>query len=244
MAIANTGSTTNSTGTATTGAANTNAASSSATNKTGGSTTNIAGKSAIAGNFDQFLTLLTTQLKNQSPLDPLDTNQFTQQLVQFAGVEQQLKTNESLTALLSLDKVTAATNAVNFIGTTITADGATAGLKDGKAEWHVNMPRAGTATVTIKNAAGSVVKTATVSLSAGDQTYAWDGTTSTGTKAAEGAYTISIDAKDTSGAAMTAKTQVTGVVDSVDFSGETPILKVGSVNVPIVNLKSVVRPKG
>ena len=223
MAIANTNSVTNTTGTS-------------------GSTTNVAGKSAIAGNFDQFLTLLTTQLKNQSPLDPLDTNQFTQQLVQFAGVEQQLKTNESLTALLSLDKVTAATNAENFIGTTITADGATAGLKDGKAEWHVNMPRAGIATVTIKDSAGSVLKKGTVSLGAGDQTYSWDGTTSTGTKAAEGAYTITIDAKDTAGAVMTAKTQVTGVVDSVDFSGETPVLKVGSVNVPIVNLKSVVRP--
>jgi flagellar basal-body rod modification protein FlgD len=105
------------------------------------------------------------------------------------------------------------------------------------------MPRAGVATVTIKDSAGSVVKTGTVSLGAGDQTYSWDGTTSTGTKAAEGAYTITIDAKDTAGAVMTAKTQITGVVDSVDFSGETPILKVGSVNVPIVNLKSVVRPK-
>lgn len=224
--------------------ANTNTATpSAASTATSGSNTNVAGKSAIAGNFDQFLTLLTTQLRNQSPLDPLDTNQFTQQLVQFAGVEQQLKQNETLTALLSLDKVTAATNAVNFIGTTITADGATAGLTDGKANWQVNMPRAGSATITIKNEAGSVVKTATVGLSAGDQTYSWDGTTSTGVKAPEGAYTITIDAKDTAGLAMTAKTQITGVVDSVDFSGETPILKVGSVNVPIVNLKSVVRPK-
>ena len=56
----------------------------------------------LAGNFQTFLTLLTTQLQNQNPLDPLDTNQFTQQLVQFAGVEQQLKTNDQLTALVSL----------------------------------------------------------------------------------------------------------------------------------------------
>ena len=54
--------------------------------------TNASGNgTSIANNFDQFLTLLTTQLRNQNPLDPLDTNQFTQQLVQFAGVEQQLK---------------------------------------------------------------------------------------------------------------------------------------------------------
>ncbi len=49
----------------------------------------------IASNFTTFLQLLTTQLKNQNPLDPLDTNQFTQQLVQFAGVEQQMKTERS-----------------------------------------------------------------------------------------------------------------------------------------------------
>lgn len=223
--------------------ANTPPAATPGTGTTGNSNSNVAGKSQIAGNFDQFLSLLTTQLKNQSPLAPLDTNQFTQQLVQFAGVEQQLKSNETLTTLLSLNKVTAATNAVNFIGTTITADGATTGLKDNKADWHVNAPRAGTATVTIKNDAGSVVKTATISLTAGEQTYTWDGTSSTGTKAPEGAYTISIDAKDTTGAAMTAKTQITGVVDSVDFSGDTPMLKVGAVKVPIVNLKSVVAPK-
>jgi flagellar basal-body rod modification protein FlgD len=67
------------------------------------------------------LQLLTTQLKNQSPLDPLDTNQFTQQLVQFASVEQQLKTNDTLTALLSLSKATSTSNALSYVGSTITA---------------------------------------------------------------------------------------------------------------------------
>src|SRR3990170_788928 len=89
-------------------------------------------RASIANNFDQFLTLLTTQLKNQSPLDPLDTNQFTAQLVQFAGVEQQLKTNETLTSLLSLNAAGTATSAVGFIGSTITADGATTRLEDDK----------------------------------------------------------------------------------------------------------------
>ncbi len=74
----------------------------------------------IANNFDQFLTLLTTQLKNQSPLDPMDTNQFTAQLVQFAGVEQQLKTNETLASLLSLSGRHGDGDAVGFIGATIT----------------------------------------------------------------------------------------------------------------------------
>ncbi|SEG58758.1 flagellar hook assembly protein FlgD [Bosea lathyri] len=214
---------------------------SGASNTANTSTANIAGSSSIAGNFDQFLTLLTTQLKNQSPLDPLDTNQFTAQLVQFAGVEQQLRTNETLGSLLSLSAAGTATNAVGFIGAKITADGATTQLNDGNAEWQVNVPRAGTATITIKNASGSVVQTMTKSLVAGDQAYKWDGKTSTGQDAAEGEYTVTIDAKDVAGEIMTAKTQIGGIVDGVDFTGSIPTLKIGAIGVPIDKVKSVVR---
>lgn len=197
--------------------------------------------SGIANNFDQFLTLLTTQLKNQSPLDPLDTNQFTAQLVQFAGVEQQLRTNETLASLLSLSAAGTATNAVGFIGSTVTADGATARLLDSKADWKVTMPAAGTATITVKDSKGSVVQTETRSFNAGDQTYSWNGTTSTGSKAADGEYTITIDAKSVAGDAITAKTQISGVVDGVDFASSIPMLKIGGISIPIDKVKSVVR---
>ncbi|CAH1672712.1 Flagellar basal-body rod modification protein FlgD [Hyphomicrobiales bacterium] len=205
------------------------------------SSTVTGSSSGIANNFDQFLTLLTTQLKNQSPLDPLDTNQFTAQLVQFAGVEQQLKTNETLGSLLSLSAAGTATNAVGFIGASITADGATTRLIGGKADWKVNMASAGTATITIKDSKGNVVQTATKTLVAGDQTYSWDGTTSTGSKASDGEYTITIDAKNVAGESVTAKTQITGIVDGVDFTSSIPMLKIGSIGVPIDKVKSVVR---
>ena len=80
----------------------------SSSGASGPSLSSTAG-STLAGNFQTFLTLLTTQLQNQNPLDPLDTNQFTQQLVQFAGVEQQLKTNDQLTSLVSLQKTAQST---------------------------------------------------------------------------------------------------------------------------------------
>jgi flagellar basal-body rod modification protein FlgD len=197
--------------------------------------------SGIANNFDQFLTLLTTQLKNQSPLDPLDTNQFTAQLVQFAGVEQQLRTNETLSSLLSINAAGTATNAVGFIGATVTADGTTTRLIDGKADWKVNMASAGTATITIKDSKGSVVQTLTKTLTAGDQTYSWDGSTSLGTKAPDGEYSITIDAKNVAGDSITAKTQISGVVDGVDFTSSIPMLKIGSISIPIDKVKSVVR---
>ena len=97
---------------------------------TNGSVSNVVSQSTIAGNFNTFLQLLTTQLQNQNPLDPLDTNQFTQKLVQFAQVEQQLNTNTSLSTLISLQQSSAATGAVSLLGQTVTVSGATSTMNN------------------------------------------------------------------------------------------------------------------
>jgi flagellar hook assembly protein FlgD len=137
---------------------------------TSGTATGAATKTAsqeLAGNFTQFLTLLTTQLKNQNPLDPMDTNQFTQQLVQYAGVEQQLKSNDRLDSILSNAKSSSAASATGFIGQTITADGRTTALKSGAASWTLTPARAATqARITISDAKGNVVATQTKALAA------------------------------------------------------------------------------
>src|ERR1700748_1923403 len=99
---------------------------SSSSSSSSASATNAMASQQIAGNFQSFLQLLTTQLQNQNPLDPLDTNQFTQQLVEFAGVQQQLNTNDSLATLVSLQQTTAATQALDYVGKTATVNGATA----------------------------------------------------------------------------------------------------------------------
>src|SRR6266702_8407028 len=87
----------------------------------------------LAGNFQTFLTLRTTQRQNQNPLDPLDTNQFTQQLVQFAGVEQQLKSNDQLKSLIDIEKSAQATQALGFVGKTAVVDGTTATMTSSSA---------------------------------------------------------------------------------------------------------------
>src|SRR4051812_14597683 len=141
-------------------------------------------RTGIAGNFDQFLLLLTTQLKKQSPLDPLDTNQFTQQPVQFSSREQQLRPKETPQALLTSVKASATSNAASFIGMQVTADGATTRLTTGKAQWTLTPARAASqAVITIRDQNGSVVATQTTLLAAGAQPFAWDGKTSTGTTA-------------------------------------------------------------
>src|SRR5918997_2242924 len=128
-------------------------------------------RATIAQNFDAFLLLLTTQLKNQSPLDPMDTNQFTQQLVQFASVEQQLKSNDTLNALLTSTRGSAVSTAAGFVGMQVTADGTTARLANGKAEWMINPARNAQANVIVLDSNGSVVATSNQWVTAGAQKF-------------------------------------------------------------------------
>jgi len=205
-----------------------------------------SGKTAskgIAENFDSFLLLLTTQLKNQSPLDPLDTNQFTQQLVQFASVEQQLKSNATLSALLTTVKASTTSNAASFIAMQVTADGATTRLSNGSAKWMLNAARnASQAAITIRDKNGGVVATRTGALAAGTQAFTWDGKTSTGTTAPDGDYTITVAALDSSGQGVSVKTEIAGRVDAVDMTGDTPQLVIGSIRVPLASVKTLALP--
>lgn len=194
----------------------------------------------LAANFETFLTLLTTQLRNQNPLDPMDTNQFTQQLVQFAGVEQQLKTNDTLTALLMSSQTAQAGAALGLVGKYVTAFGDTTMMKDGAATWTLNSPKGEvTAKITIRDQNGAIVYSGDKALKEGDQDFEWDGRKNDGTKAKDGLYTISIEAKDASGAAVQVTSEVEGLVDGVDLSTGQAILLIGDMRVPLGALKSV-----
>jgi flagellar basal-body rod modification protein FlgD len=183
--------------------------------------------STLAGNFQTFLTLLTTQLQNQNPLDPLDTNQFTQQLVQFASVEQQLKTNDELSSLVSLQQTTQATQALGFVGHTAVVNGTTASLSNSQATWDLNIPSNGNLTVTIANANGQNVFSKTYSVTAGNnQPFAWNGKGTDGTQWQDGQYTLTATATDSSGNSQAITTSIQGVVSSVDLTQTPPLLTI------------------
>ena len=158
-------------------------------------TTNDA--ATMAKNFDSFLTLLTTQLKNQNPLEPLDTNQFTQQLVQFTQVEQQMKMNTQLASLISIEQMAQSTAAMAYLGSTATVDGSTAKLEGGKAGWVFSSDKPSSATINIKNSTGALVYSGNYTVNAGQQNFQWDGRGNNGTKYPDGNYTLAISAKDT-----------------------------------------------
>nr|WP_295884414.1 flagellar hook assembly protein FlgD [uncultured Devosia sp.] len=205
-------------------------------------TSTLAGSRAgIADNFDTFLNILTTQLKNQNPLDPLDTNQFTQQLVQFTGVEQQLKTNEFLESLMLSGQNTAKSDAVSYIGKEVTSSGKTGELTDANAVfWAYSADaNAANATVTIKDKNGQVVYSETGPLKAGPGTFRWDGKGSDGNMKPNGVYTVDIKGKDANGKDVKISTASIGVVTAVDFTGDVPVLTVGSRRVAITDVTDV-----
>ncbi len=207
---------------------------------TGRSSSSISSsRQGIADNFDTFLQLLTTQLKNQNPLDPLDTNAFTQQLVQFSSVEQQLKTNDFLSALVTANVNTVQTNAVNYIGKTVSASGTRSELVNGKAVWNFSMTDAAKTTVTIKDADGNVVYTETGELQAGQGQFEWNGETSTGAKAPNGTYSITMTGTNAEGKSVNISTEFTGTVSGIDFTGSEPVLLIGTMRVNLSGVTSV-----
>jgi flagellar basal-body rod modification protein FlgD len=201
-----------------------------------------ANKATLAGNFDTFLRILTTQLKNQNPLDPLDTNQFTQQLVQFAGVEQQINMNQQLTTLVALQKATQTTSAMSFLGSTATVDGATTKLTNGAASWSFSVDKPSTATINIKSATGELAYSGSYPLNPGAQNFNWDGRGNNGAKWPDGNYTMTVTAKDAAGNAVAVSTEVKGTVDSVDLTQNPPVLVIGGQSFSLDQIKQVVRP--
>jgi flagellar basal-body rod modification protein FlgD len=196
----------------------------------------------IASNFTSFLQLLTTQLQNQNPLDPLDTNQFTQQLVQFAQVEQQMKSNDQLASLLAIEKTGQQTTALAYVGQTVVVDGSTTALTSSGATWSFNSPSVSTATVTIKDSTGQNAYSGTFPVNPGQQNFSWDGRGNDGKAWPAGNYTINISAVDANSQPVSVSTEVQAIADSVDLTQDPQTLSINGTDYGMDKIKRIVRP--
>ena len=194
----------------------------------------------LADSTETFLSLLTTQLKNQDPLSPMDSTQFTQQIVQMTGVEQQLLTNDLLAALVGMNDAGLA-ESVNLIGKTVTATTGAATLTDGKATWAYNLPKAASeVTLEVIDSSGKTVASkALKAVGSGDQTFEWDGKTNLGADLPEGDYGLRITAKDSAGEKITATQTLTGVATGVQTVAGTQVVTIGKTKVPISSVTAV-----
>ncbi|MGH6727466.1 MAG: flagellar hook assembly protein FlgD [Pseudolabrys sp.] len=208
-------------------------------------TASVAGaldNTEIASNFTTFLQLLVTQLQNQDPLSPMDTNQFTQQLVEFASVEQQMKSNDSLSTLVTLEQASQSTSALALVGATVVVNGSTAQLSNGQATWTLNAAKPATATISIADSTGRTAYTGTFTVNSGNQTFVWDGRGNDQTLWPDGTYTLTASATDASGQTTAVSTQVQAKVDAVDLTQTPPLLSINGQNYTMSQLQMIVAP--
>jgi flagellar basal-body rod modification protein FlgD len=191
------------------------AASTAASNSTGSSQNAL---DTLSNNFQDFLGMLMTQLKNQDPTSPLDTNQFTSELVQFSGVAQQINTNSALTQLISLTQSGQMLQSSSMVGKTVQIAADHMPLQNSSGSLTLTAATAGTAEITIANAAGLQVLDTTINTTVGSNTWAWNGKDAQGNTLPDGSYKVKVTGPNAAGAAaalpFTVSGKVTGVVDN------------------------------
>lgn len=217
-----------------------NAAPSATSNAANG--TDSTGVLNFTQNFNTFLTLLTTQLKHQDPLNPTDSAQFTNQLVSFSEVEQQIKTNSQLSTEIAAINSSEAIAAVPMIGRTIEYNGNQALLQNGQAGFSYTLPsNAAAARITVKDDKGATVFATTADPTAGRHSFIWNGKDITGTQLPDGGtYTMQVLAADAKGTPITATTTAVGTVTSVSVNNNVATFNVSGIQVPMSQLVNIV----
>jgi len=200
------------------------------------------GTNALAGlssNFSDFLSLLMTQLQNQDPSSPMDSNTFTTELVQFSGVEQQISTNSDLTSLIQLTQASQIEQSASMIGKPVTVTSSQLSLQNGTAAINFNTTAAEPVGIAVYNSTGAQVQTATLTSTAGANTWTWNGKNASGATMPDGAYSVTVNSIGTTGAASAVPFTVTGTATSVMNNAGTVQVQMGGLTLPFSSVDSV-----
>ncbi|MDP1632260.1 MAG: flagellar hook capping FlgD N-terminal domain-containing protein [Caulobacter sp.] len=200
-----------------------------------------ASAASLANSEETFLKLLTTQLKNQDPLKPLDSNEFTAQIVQMTGVEQQLLTNDLLSKLVGMSDGGLA-GSVNLIGKIVSADTDKAALKDGAANWSYDLGRnAASVRYEVVNSLGATIWSKTESpVTSGEHTLSWDGKSTSGQQQAAGdIFTLKVTATGSAGETIPTTISATGAVTGVETLNGQTVVSIGKLKIPVSSVTSV-----
>ena len=193
----------------------------------------------LSGNLDTFLQLLMTQLQNQDPTSPLDSSQFTSQLVQYSSVEQQIQTNTNLTNLIQMTQGSEVVQSAALFGKSAEVTSDHLSLQSGHATVKFAAASSEPVTIVVSNAAGSQVAATTVKAAAGSNSWSWDGTNSAGNAMPDGSYKVSVLRADSAGNVTALPTTVVGTVTGVSSSGSALTISMGSLSVDFAKLVSL-----
>jgi flagellar basal-body rod modification protein FlgD len=216
-----------------------NAASAAASASTASQTSNAAFAS-LDGNFNDFLNMLMTQLQNQDPTSPMDTDTFTSELVQFSSVEQQIQTNSSLTSLIQLTQGSEVIQGSSMIGQQVTVQSTQVPLQNGKGTVNFTSPAAEPVSISITNSAGIDIYDTKMTSVAGNNSWTWNGTNNAGQTVPDGLYTLVATGSNVGGGTSTLPFTVTGTATGVvSGTNNTVNLQLGALSVPFSSITSV-----
>jgi len=198
-------------------------------------------RTTLNANFDTFLKMLTTQLQNQDPLAPTDTAQFTNQLVMYSQVEQQLSTNDKLDEMIAGQKQTGTQALLGYMGYYVEAKTSNMALQNGGAFFNVTLADdAAKLNIGIYDEDGKLVKSFSTTGTEGKSTFTWDGTNTQGIKVEDGSYTIKATATRADGTNVTSTVSTYGLVTSIDIDSDgNSVLKADSVTIDPDSVLSV-----
>jgi flagellar basal-body rod modification protein FlgD len=214
-------------------------ASTAAAAQAAGAATGTNALTSLSNNFQDFLGMLMTQLRNQDPTSPMDTNQFTSELVQFSAVEQQINTNASLTQLIQLTQGDTAIQASAMVGKQVTVTSPQMALQNATGTIDFTATAGEKVAVSVADANGTVVKTAQLSATQGANSWTWNGTGDNGGTLTDGAYTVSVTGTNAAGTSATLPFSVIGTATGIQVQNGSVQLQMGAVSVPLTNLQSV-----
>ncbi len=210
---------------------------------TGSGANGAASTASLSSNFDTFLTILTAQIQNQDPLQPMDSSQFTEQLVQFSGVEQQIRVNTQLETLIKATNSGAGASLSGYLGQEAEIDSAGAQYTGEPVHWRYELPSdAKSTTVTVTNAAGKVLYSKTGELTAGSHDFVWNGELNAGGTASEDQpYWISVVSEDANSKAITPIHTLVTTITGVDLTHGEPALTTPSGVFAFSDVKRLMR---
>jgi len=194
----------------------------------------------IGTDFNTFLTLLTTQLRNQDPTNAMDAEKMTEQLVQFASVEQQIKVNTNLERLLAVEQGNQLVSAAPLMGRVVEVESDRLALQGGQAQ--LRLPVAGAATralVEVQDSNGRVVRGAEVTLGAATTDWSWDGRDTTGRQMPDGAYRFVIQGLRADGTEAPVTASVLARATAVDRRDGEVRLSLGALSVNFDKLRGL-----
>ncbi len=211
---------------------------------TGTGSTSGNALATLSGNFQNFLQMLMTQLKNQDPTSPLDTNQFTTELVQFSSVEQQISTNSNLTQLIQLTQGDTVVQSASLLGKPVAVQSANLPLQSGTAAVEFAGVAGQKVAINISDSSGALQKSVQLTAAQGTNTWTWDGSNDVGTKLPDGAYQVTVAGVGGAAGGLALPFSVVGTATGVQVRNNAVQLQLGGVTVPFSAVQSVGAPVG